>query len=210
MRITRLKRNECTRQQLHFFFQAEDGIRDGRVTGVQTCALPISSVQCVPRDSSNTLTTSAGAKKKKMKLACHTMVETPAQAPSQANKRQSRGAVKIGRATCRERGTASRSSNAHYTTETERMYTSAASFFFPGRRRHTRWTGDWSSDVCSSDLVRPMRAAGQQQHAHDQRRREEEKDEACLPYHGRDSGPSAEPSKQAPEQGRGQDRKSDV
>src|SRR5439155_9669338 len=29
---------------LVFFFQAEDGIRDGHVTGVQTCALPISSV----------------------------------------------------------------------------------------------------------------------------------------------------------------------
>src|SRR5690348_18096128 len=28
---------------LFFFFQAEDGIRDGRVTGVQTCALPIST-----------------------------------------------------------------------------------------------------------------------------------------------------------------------
>src|SRR5438876_1105779 len=28
---------------LYFFFQAEDGIRDGRVTGVQTCALPICS-----------------------------------------------------------------------------------------------------------------------------------------------------------------------
>src|SRR6266581_4691350 len=28
-----------------FFFQAEDGIRDGRVTGVQTCALPISSAR---------------------------------------------------------------------------------------------------------------------------------------------------------------------
>src|SRR6266487_1516653 len=27
-----------------FFFQAEDGIRDGRVTGVQTCALPILGV----------------------------------------------------------------------------------------------------------------------------------------------------------------------
>src|SRR5690348_18467613 len=26
---------------IFFFFQAEDGIRDGRVTGVQTCALPI-------------------------------------------------------------------------------------------------------------------------------------------------------------------------
>src|SRR6266487_6176177 len=29
------------RIQVFFFFQAEDGIRDGRVTGVQTCALPI-------------------------------------------------------------------------------------------------------------------------------------------------------------------------
>src|SRR6266568_1525264 len=28
-----------------FFFQAEDGIRDGTVTGVQTCALPISAHQ---------------------------------------------------------------------------------------------------------------------------------------------------------------------
>src|SRR5207253_7550555 len=27
--------------QFYFFFQAEDGIRDGHVTGVQTCALPI-------------------------------------------------------------------------------------------------------------------------------------------------------------------------
>src|SRR5207253_8296705 len=26
---------------VYFFFQAEDGIRDGHVTGVQTCALPI-------------------------------------------------------------------------------------------------------------------------------------------------------------------------
>src|SRR5260221_3011089 len=29
-------------QMLFFFFQAEDGIRDHCVTGVQTCALPIS------------------------------------------------------------------------------------------------------------------------------------------------------------------------
>src|SRR5688500_20358221 len=26
-------------------------------------------------------------------------------------------------------------------------------FFFSSRRRHTRLQGDWSSDVCSSDLV---------------------------------------------------------
>src|SRR2546425_5385201 len=35
---------QCTYQQhVFFFFQAEDGIRDKLVTGVQTCALPISS-----------------------------------------------------------------------------------------------------------------------------------------------------------------------
>src|SRR4051794_7609333 len=32
-------------------------------------------------------------------------------------------------------------------------------FFFSSRRRHTRWTGDWSSDVCSSDL-RPLGGRG--------------------------------------------------
>src|SRR5439155_6844489 len=39
---------------LIFFFQAEDGIRDGHVTGVQTCALPICPlgkppIRAVPR-----------------------------------------------------------------------------------------------------------------------------------------------------------------
>src|SRR5207237_5513038 len=33
----------CTSRSL-FFFQAEDGIRDSSVTGVQTCALPISRI----------------------------------------------------------------------------------------------------------------------------------------------------------------------
>src|ERR1039457_7404210 len=31
-----------------FFFQAEDGIRDYKVTGVQTCALPISTILTLP------------------------------------------------------------------------------------------------------------------------------------------------------------------
>src|SRR5690625_7756855 len=30
-------------------------------------------------------------------------------------------------------------------------------FFFSSRRRHTRWPRDWSSDVCSSDLVQDRR-----------------------------------------------------
>ena len=29
-------------------------------------------------------------------------------------------------------------------------------FFFSSRRRHTRLVSDWSSDVCSSDLVKQM------------------------------------------------------
>src|SRR5262249_56498656 len=33
----------CSVAFLFFFFQAEDGIRDWSVTGVQTCALPISA-----------------------------------------------------------------------------------------------------------------------------------------------------------------------
>src|SRR5438445_9950742 len=33
----------CIHYDFFFFFQAEDGIRDIGVTGVQTCALPISS-----------------------------------------------------------------------------------------------------------------------------------------------------------------------
>ena len=36
------KSSDCTGVSLvFFFFQAEDGIRDYKVTGVQTCALPI-------------------------------------------------------------------------------------------------------------------------------------------------------------------------
>src|SRR5690625_6452754 len=29
-------------------------------------------------------------------------------------------------------------------------------FFFSSRRRHTRWPRDWSSDVCSSDLLQSI------------------------------------------------------
>src|SRR5437764_7363595 len=41
-------------------------------------------------------------------------------------------------------------------------------FFFSSRRRHTRYIGDWSSDVCSSDLMLKARlriAAGDLQGA---------------------------------------------
>src|SRR5580765_5514428 len=47
-------------EQIRFFFlQAEDGIREGRVTGVQTCALPILGMcsdcgRSIPRVSATT------------------------------------------------------------------------------------------------------------------------------------------------------------
>ena len=40
----------------YFFFQAEDGIRDIGVTGVQTCALPISvqnETNCLKKQNSS-------------------------------------------------------------------------------------------------------------------------------------------------------------
>src|SRR5690606_40381939 len=36
-------------------------------------------------------------------------------------------------------------------------------FFFSSRRRHTRFSRDWSSDVCSSDLVGPVRPSSTEQ-----------------------------------------------
>src|SRR5256884_992444 len=39
--------SSCSESIAYFFFQAEDGIRDVAVTGVQTCALPISALNRV-------------------------------------------------------------------------------------------------------------------------------------------------------------------
>src|SRR5271166_819661 len=60
-----------------FFFQAEDGIRDGHVTGVQTCALPIwvsSAPAGADRASSTVVTTAA-----------HSGVKSPFNTPAPPN-----------------------------------------------------------------------------------------------------------------------------
>src|SRR5207253_6391151 len=57
--------HHVTRQfERDFFFQAEDGIRDGHVTGVQTCALPISEaiIATCSRFCSSTLSLGSGNK----------------------------------------------------------------------------------------------------------------------------------------------------
>src|SRR5215204_872057 len=52
---------EQAHNQFFFFFQAEDGIRDHCVTGVQTCALPISPLLCLIDDAQFLDTASAEA-----------------------------------------------------------------------------------------------------------------------------------------------------
>src|SRR5256885_6527581 len=66
-----------------FFFQAEDGIRDYKVTGVQTCALPISSYA---RSTSASVTPSAGASWSVP--APHTIAPLPPVAGASASERR--------------------------------------------------------------------------------------------------------------------------
>src|SRR5207237_5780010 len=50
------RRTSSATAPFFFFFQAEDGIRDSSVTGVQTCALPIFLVRAVRSLASGTAT----------------------------------------------------------------------------------------------------------------------------------------------------------
>ena len=45
------KKEKKQKKMKNFFFQAEDGIRDSPVTGVQTCALPILDTFCTIPES---------------------------------------------------------------------------------------------------------------------------------------------------------------
>src|SRR3989454_3565563 len=47
------------------------------------------------------------------------------------------------------------------------LISSVVFFFFSSRRRHTRLQGDWSSDVCSSDLPFPDRVVPAARFSHD-------------------------------------------
>src|SRR5690348_16193960 len=71
------------------FYHAEDGIRDGPVTGVQTCALPICTIcsiatpaagWCLPTITSSSISLVPSSFRRKMRV------------------------TQIGRASCRERG----------------------------------------------------------------------------------------------------------
>src|SRR5256885_12087015 len=90
--------------RLCFFFQAEDGIRDYKVTGVQTCALPISSARAAGLDEA----TLQQAETNVRAAAAGGAAGGPAGATaSEAYNKAfpiATQAYKIGRASCRGRG----------------------------------------------------------------------------------------------------------
>src|SRR2546430_12421969 len=84
-----------------FFFQAEDGIRDLTVTGVQTCALPICGVPSAsPRAQHGPWQSSTGSRD-----ALGTPPPSSRWCPggTPSNSSTTRPPPQIGRASCRER-----------------------------------------------------------------------------------------------------------
>src|SRR5690606_40274052 len=88
-------------EYVFFFFQAEDGIRDFHVTGVQTCALPISQRPPAAQDHGG------GAETEDEQLPGGDVGESGGQAGDEVDAAlDHRGGVQvgeIGRASCRER-----------------------------------------------------------------------------------------------------------
>src|SRR5690606_40947749 len=91
---------------LFFFFQAEDGIRDFHVTGVQTCALPISrhfgGVRHAWIPMAEVRHLLAGHETRAPSRVYDELDARPLRSVTQA--RVALGTRQIGRASCRERG----------------------------------------------------------------------------------------------------------
>src|SRR5260221_4683853 len=87
-----------------FFFQAEDGIRDHCVTGVQTCALPICEVRNLAQRSAQ-----AAREIKQLIATSATRVKQGTELADQAGATMAevlhsiQRVTEIGRASCRER-----------------------------------------------------------------------------------------------------------
>src|SRR5207248_5997362 len=90
-----------------FFFQAEDGIRDRTVTGVQTCALPI-SLEDLGLEAHGIARPAARDRLAEMEpgdqRARKPVPVARARRLRGGEHRQDHGSEEIGRASCRERG----------------------------------------------------------------------------------------------------------
>src|SRR5690625_5397847 len=81
-----------------FFFQAEDGIRDGHVTGVQTCALPILPSLPVYPDTSTVQRDTIDQTRE-----CNALIDDEHLVVCDFGDVDSDYTIEIGRASCRER-----------------------------------------------------------------------------------------------------------
>src|SRR2546430_13430019 len=87
---------------IFFFFQAEDGIRDLTVTGVQTCALPI----CVQKFDSAAISlasVSGGGANRSVAVLDHWTPQNPSNTVPRAIVGDPNQNDQIGRASCRDR-----------------------------------------------------------------------------------------------------------
>src|SRR2546430_12222112 len=92
----------CVRLSLFFFFQAEDGIRDLTVTGVQTCALPIFAA-CVALRRAFQLLVFPDSAVPNCPLEYHPAGSSFLGTTTRRNSLNKTLRMKIGRASCRER-----------------------------------------------------------------------------------------------------------
>src|SRR5258705_7813089 len=63
-------------------------------------------------------------------------------------------------------------------------------FFFSSRRRHTRCLSDWSSDVCSSDLLQPRKVSVELRNSKSRLARLEEAARKAVGIYGKSDGVS--------------------
>src|SRR5437762_837545 len=133
--------------------QAEDGIRDTSVTGVQTCALPISNA----------------LQERWERLRSHKRIISRVKLLvewDQGGTKESANAVTVdvSHSGCMAVVGADLPLHRRVRSEERRVgkeWRARWSRYGSSRRRHTRYIGDWSSDVCSSDLQRPAREMGE-------------------------------------------------
>src|SRR5690554_5909668 len=144
-----------------FFFQAEDGIRDADVTGVQTCALPICPGYETSRPALNNPKKLCGncCASWSAVVGCIRWCVTFSITASRSRVWQSLW-VNWGRSEERRVGKGGGARGWRRQCREDGL----VFFFFSSRRRHTRCGRDWSSDVCSSDLpwVRDLAARFEQ------------------------------------------------